>query len=222
MGTHWVKQLHSSSWIQIHFEHCYRDVKLFLQITTYGKLQKKKAAAFSSFARPTLKAFVKLECCFLNRIKAQIFFLCSQIDIQQPIKADRHFLGTNNSKKCLMSEELLVAKRRAAQDGSPLLSLVIRSCSDCWWWHYCHRMRKQPGTASASTTRSSFYLTHATDHITKSLCSIKAIKAEREEANERPRVWAEAWQDVSKTRAHAWNKQDGSTHWSIFGKSCSG
>lgn len=80
--------------------------------------RKKKSSCIPVSCKTTLKAFVKLECCFLNRIKAQIFFLCSQIDIQQPIKAGGHILG----KKCLMSEELLVTKR---ESSAGRLSIVV-------------------------------------------------------------------------------------------------
>lgn len=70
--------------------------------------KRKKHAVFSVSCKATLKAFVKLECCFLNRIKAQFFFLCSQINIQKPIKTGGYILG---KKKYLMSEESFITGR---------------------------------------------------------------------------------------------------------------
>ena len=97
-----------------------------------GQLTKEKTVGFpvSVSRKATLKAFVKLERCFLNRIKAQFFFLCSQINIQKAIKAGGQVLG--KKKKCLMSEE--PSSLKGAQNNSPLLYMVIialLSCSDC-------------------------------------------------------------------------------------------
>ena len=159
--------------------------------------------------KATLKAFVKLECCFLNRIKAQIFFLCSQINIQQPIKAGGYVLG--KKKKCLMSEEHRTALHYCPRSSS--------HSSDCWGWHHCHRIRRIPGTTSASLSCICSVCTNTHTHthdITHSLCS---YLKQRGQGQRRLNVWAETWQDVSKTRPET-NKT--TPRWSIFGKSCSG
>lgn len=106
-----------------------------------------------------LKALANLECCFLNRIKAQIFFLCSQINNQQPIKAGGHILAS----KYLMSEEVLITWGRAAQDRSPFLSSVIitlLSGSHCWQQHHYQRIIKLQGMALALTSQSSGPVCH--------------------------------------------------------------
>lgn len=131
------------------------------------QLAKEKTVGFPASVshKATLKAFVKLECCFQNRIKAQFFFLCSQINIQKPIKAGGQVL--DKKKKCLMSEE--PSSLKSVQNCSPLLSMVIialLSCSDCWWWHHCHRIRRLPGTALASTAQSSICSEHKHTQLT--------------------------------------------------------
>lgn len=118
------------------------------------------------------KPFVKLQCCLLNRLKAQIFFLWSRIDIQQPIKAGGYASG---NMKCLMSEELLVTGGTARGRLS-----VVALWSDYWRWHHGHGMGRLPGSALTSTTQSSVCSVHKhTRHISRRLCRIWACQSKK-------------------------------------------
>lgn len=118
--------------------------------------------------------------------------MCSQINIQQPIKAGGHILG----KKCLMSEELLVTKGECSTGPLTIVALAHHRTPQLLRLLMVTSLSQGKKAAGNcfNLSRTVLYLqcaqTHTADHITQSLCSMKAIKAGRKEVKERLNVWA--------------------------------
>lgn len=127
--------------------------------------RQKKAVIILVSCVASLKAFVKLECCIPRRIKAQFFFLWSQINTKA------HYRRRVHLQKDEVSNVWGALYHKKARTTAPLLpSLIIitpLSCSNCWRWQDGHRIRA--GNCSSLNTQKPCI----------SFCSFKYIKSKK-------------------------------------------